>query len=281
MTFTNVILSYRYDDQYQAELQSAPTPQQQPQSMVSYASETSDGYVPAGSISIPRGYRQMQTNGGQTYQSTQSVFQKIGDNESSYTASIRGAQRNVKVIDIPSTFSMPAETMTIQVPPSSQPLTFILKSRSSQLNLQSSHQSEPGSYKETNSEDGLQVLVHSVTRPILHEIREIITPYRRVTQEVKPVQETAETLIAQDKRSGYSNNKNNGQSLSANKPKQQPNVLAQKPLKLAPQSQQQKNYNTQVQQQSSTMTKPVPKQQQQQQSINRPAPMAAQKPKTY
>ena len=275
LAIINAILAYQYEN-YQAELQSAV---QQPQPTVSYG-DTSDGYIPAGSISIPRGvYRQSQTNGG--YQAQSSVYSKLGAD--SYTASIRGSQRNIKVIDVPSTYSLPAETMTIQIPPSSQPLTFILQSRSSELNLQSSHKSDPGSYKETNSEDGLHVLVHTVTRPVLQEIREIITPYRRVTQEIKPVQETAETLVAQDKR-GYSNNAESSPVQPA-KPKQQqqqPTALAQKPLKLAPspkpqpksQSQQQ-NYS-QIQQKS---MKPLAKQQ----PINRPNPPApaAQKPKTY
>ncbi|OTF83105.1 hypothetical protein BLA29_003910 [Euroglyphus maynei] len=290
-------MAYQYDDYQAYELKSAPQPEP------SYA-ETSNGYA-------QRGYnRQSQTNDGY---SSQSVYSQVGNN--AYTASIRGSQRNVKVIDIPSTYSLPAETMTIQIPPSSQPLTFILKSRSSQLNLQSSHQSDPGSYKETNSEDGLHVLVHTVTRPVLQEIREIITPYRRVTQEIKPVQETAETLVAQDKR-GYNQN---GQSSPA-KPKQQqqqPTVLAQKPLKLAPPKPQQQNYKqpqpsqsqqqnykqpqpSQSQQQNYKQPQPSQSQQQnykqiqpksmkpapKQQPNNRPAPLApvaaaAQKPKTY
>ncbi|OTF73748.1 DFP2-like protein, partial [Euroglyphus maynei] len=39
-------------------------------------------------------------------------------------------------------------------------------------------------------------LVHEVTKPVIQEVREIITPYRRVIQEIKPVQEEIQTIIA-------------------------------------------------------------------------------------
>jgi len=36
---------------------------------------------------------------------------------------------------------------------------------------------------------------HTVTKPIFQEVREVITPYRKITQEVQPVQEEIRTIV--------------------------------------------------------------------------------------
>ena len=43
--------------------------------------------------------------------------------------------------------------------------------------------------QETKSEDEPQILKHTVTKPIIQEVREIITPFRRILQEIMPVNE--------------------------------------------------------------------------------------------
>ena len=51
--------------------------------------------------------------------------------------------------------------------------------------------------------DEPHVLKHTVKKPVYQEVNEIITPYRKITQEVKPVQEDIQTIIA--RMSGGSN----------------------------------------------------------------------------
>lgn len=91
------------------------------------------------------------------------------------------SRRNVQFIDVPSSFEA-AQPLTLEIGSQSAPINFLFKSRSSDINLQSAHESSPGSYQETSSQDEPHVLVHTVTRPIVNEVREIITPYRRVKQ---------------------------------------------------------------------------------------------------
>ena len=70
------------------------------------------------------------------------------------------------------------------------PLVLNFKSASSRIQVHQSHQgSDAGDIQETESEDEPQLLRHSVTKPIIQEVREIITPYRRVVQEIRPVEE--------------------------------------------------------------------------------------------
>jgi len=72
----------------------------------------------------------------------------------------------------------------------------LFKSASSQLNVQQAPQGAAGSAQESASEDEAHVLKHSVTKPIIQEVKEVITPFRRIHQEVQPVQESINTVVA-------------------------------------------------------------------------------------
>ncbi|KAF7492489.1 hypothetical protein SSS_03020 [Sarcoptes scabiei] len=50
--------------------------------------------------------------------------------------------------------------------------------------------------QETSSEDQPHHLIHRVSKPIIQEVFEIIRPYRKITQEVVPVQEEIQTVVA-------------------------------------------------------------------------------------
>ena len=50
------------------------------------------------------------------------------------------------------------------------------------------------------------MLKHSVTKPIIQEVREIITPFRKITQEIQPVQEEILTIVSrgqEQQKGGY------------------------------------------------------------------------------
>ncbi|XP_017485845.1 PREDICTED: probable peroxisomal membrane protein PEX13 [Rhagoletis zephyria] len=117
---------------------------------------------------------------------------------SNYGGVITGAvqsRRSVSYYDVPSTYS-DASPVTIDLPSGVQPLTFRMNSRSSPINIETSHEGQPGSYQETSSVDEPHVRVHNVQRPIVQKILETIQPYRQIRQEVRPVQESVEQVIA-------------------------------------------------------------------------------------
>lgn len=79
------------------------------------------------------------------------------------------------------------EPSIIQVEGGAIPLEIHFKSASSRIRVRQSHSSAgAGEVKHTSSEEEPTRLVHSVTKPIIQEVREIITPYRRVIQVRSP-----------------------------------------------------------------------------------------------
>lgn len=69
-------------------------------------------------------------------------------------------------------------------------------SHSSNINAVQNHFGSQGQVKKSSSVDHPDILIHSVKKPVIQEIKEVITPYRKRIQEVKPVQEKVETIIA-------------------------------------------------------------------------------------
>lgn len=106
------------------------------------------------------------------------------------------SRRNIQFYDVASNFDA-AEPITVDVgqSPASQ-LNIRFRSSSSPLAVEQDHAPAPGSVRETSSEDEPHVLRHTVSRPIYQEVHEVIKPFRRVTQEIQPVQENVETVVA-------------------------------------------------------------------------------------
>ena len=69
------------------------------------------------------------------------------------------------------------------------PMILHFKTQSSKLKIMQTHIGNPGETKRTKSEDEPSVLIHEVRKPVFQQVREIIVPYRKTVQEVKPVQE--------------------------------------------------------------------------------------------
>lgn len=85
---------------------------------------------------------------------------------------------------------------TIEVGASVIPLNIIFKSASSNLNVLQQHEGAAGGQQETSSEDEPHRLLHTVRKPVIQEVREIVTPFRKVIQEIQPVQEEIQTIVA-------------------------------------------------------------------------------------
>jgi hypothetical protein len=91
----------------------------------------------------------------------------------------------------------PLVPQVVEVEPSEIPLNIHFKSRSSTIKVSQSHEAgEPGTVEQTQSQDEPSRVIHEVHKPVIQEVREVITPYRQVTQEVQPVVEQVHTVVA-------------------------------------------------------------------------------------
>ncbi|KPM10976.1 DFP2-like protein 38 [Sarcoptes scabiei] len=89
------------------------------------------------------------------------------------------------------------EPQIIEVEGGALPLEIHFKSSSSRIRVHQTHESAgAGQVEQTSSEEEPHRLIHEVKKPIIQEVREIITPFRRVIQEIQPVMEEIHTIVA-------------------------------------------------------------------------------------
>jgi hypothetical protein len=100
---------------------------------------------------------------------------------------------DVRPVSLP---SEPIQPQVVLVDAGIIPLTILFRSASSSLNVLQQHIGGAGDTQESKSEDEPHRLIHEVTKPIIQEVREVITPFRRVTQEIQPVVEDIQTIVA-------------------------------------------------------------------------------------
>lgn len=117
------------------------------------------------------------------------------------------SRRTVEVRPVPSQREQ-AQPQIIDVDGGDLPVVINFRSASSRLVVKQSHQPGSGDVQETRSEDQPHLLKHEVTRPIIQEVREVILPYRRVVQEIRPVEEQVKTIVSKDEGGsrGYGSN---------------------------------------------------------------------------
>nr|XP_046912838.1 H/ACA ribonucleoprotein complex subunit 1-like [Dermatophagoides farinae] len=107
---------------------------------------------------------------------------------------------NIRSYDVPSSgYSKP---VYVDVNANAVPVYMNFRSKSSYLHVNQQHEGQKGSYQESYSQDEPHVLKHTVKKPVYQEVNEIITPRRRITQEIQPVQEEIETLVARKSYGG-------------------------------------------------------------------------------
>ena len=116
-------------------------------------------------------------------------------------------RQTVQTINVPSSNSG-APSPTVDINSGALPLTLRFNSQSSSIKAIQRHVGSRGNTQRSNAVDEPDVLIQTVKKPIVQEIREIIQPYRKRTQEVRPVQERVQTVIA--KSTGIMNNNGGG-----------------------------------------------------------------------
>lgn len=102
----------------------------------------------------------------------------------------------LKDIDLPQ--NVQHEPSTIEVKGEHAPsFTIKFNSASSKVNLFHEHEpSKAGVVQKSFSEDAAHVMKHKVMKPIIQEVHEIISPFRKVVREIKPVLENIQTVVS-------------------------------------------------------------------------------------
>ncbi|XP_054159995.1 pupal cuticle protein 36-like [Oppia nitens] len=125
------------------------------------------------------------------------------------------SRHSVEIRPVP-TQNAPIQPQVIEVDSGDLPIILNFNSRSSRLVVQQSHApAPPQEVQSTKSEDEPHRLVHEVLKPVIQEVREVITPYRRIVQEVRPVVEEIHTVVAKGEarrreNDGYQTGSTNG-----------------------------------------------------------------------
>lgn len=112
-------------------------------------------------------------------------------------------KHKVSVHDVEESFHQPATPGTIEVKSDNVP-SFVIRFNSASSNVNLLHQHLPSKVprivQKTFSEDEPQILKHQVMKPIIQEVHEIITPYRRIVKEMKPVMESIDTIVSANRK---------------------------------------------------------------------------------
>jgi hypothetical protein len=82
------------------------------------------------------------------------------------------------------------------------PVYMTFKTQSSPIYVKQEHRGTKGSYQKSDSYDEPHKLVHEVVKPVIQELREVITPYRKVVQVIEPVKEERLTKVHKGERKG-------------------------------------------------------------------------------
>ena len=90
----------------------------------------------------------------------------------------------------------------VDVPGGVLPVYMLFKTQSSPVYVKQEHRGTKGSYQKSDSYDEPHKLVHEVVKPVIQELKEIITPYRKVVQVIEPVKEERLTKVHKGERKG-------------------------------------------------------------------------------
>jgi hypothetical protein len=100
------------------------------------------------------------------------------------------------VVDVPTSQDL-ITPQTLIVEPSLQPVNIEFRTSASPVNVNQVYvPRRPSEVQATRSEEEPDRHLHEVVKPVIQEVRETIVPYRRVTQEIIPIQEEINSILA-------------------------------------------------------------------------------------
>ena len=94
---------------------------------------------------------------------------------------------------------MSAKIPVVEINSGPLPIMIRFNSHSSHINAIQKHYGQLGTVQKASHIDEPDLLIQHIKKPVIQEVREIIQPFRQRTQEVRPVSEKVETIIAQGK----------------------------------------------------------------------------------
>ena len=105
------------------------------------------------------------------------------------------SKHSVQIIPVSGSKHM-GKTPVVDINSEPLPLTLRFNSHSTRILPIQKHFSHSGQVYKQNAIDEPDVLIQNIRKPIIQEVREIITPYRKVVQEIQPVMEEIHTIVA-------------------------------------------------------------------------------------
>lgn len=108
----------------------------------------------------------------------------------------------IRTIPVGSSRSGGARTPTIDINSGTNVITLRFNTVSSKINALQKHTGSGGSVKKSDFTDEPDLLVQNVQKPVVQKVNEIISPFRKISQEIRPVQEQIETIIAKGMEGG-------------------------------------------------------------------------------
>ena len=88
-----------------------------------------------------------------------------------------------------------AQVPTIVVESGAVPINMLFKTSSADLNVNQQHDNAAPQVQSSSSVDGTVVLKHSVKKPVVQYVNEVIVPSRYLNQKVMPVKEYVKTVV--------------------------------------------------------------------------------------
>lgn len=113
------------------------------------------------------------------------------------------SEHSVHTVPVSSS-KLPAKTPVVNINGDALPLTMRFNTVSTRINAVQKHISHPGQVQKHNTVDEPDLLIQNIQKPVIQEVHEVITPMRKITQEVRPVQERIQTIIARGQDGGGS-----------------------------------------------------------------------------
>lgn len=112
------------------------------------------------------------------------------------------SRQSIRTIPVGSSRSGGGRSPTIDINSGSNVITLRFNTVSSKINALQKHTGSGGSVKKSDFTDEPDLLIQNVQKPVVQKVNEIISPFRKVSQEIRPVQEQIETIIAKGMEGG-------------------------------------------------------------------------------
>lgn len=113
------------------------------------------------------------------------VFGSYGHGGGHYDHAVDAAVKSYQSINTYPVASMrEVKNPVVDINSGPLPLTLRFNTHSSHINAIQKHFGQPGTVQKSSAVDEPDLLIQTIKKPVINEIREVISPYRHRTQEV-------------------------------------------------------------------------------------------------